>query len=77
MVGALIWFDSNNNGVRETGEKVLATLKAKAEVVAWELSYFQKESGRFEVNKKQRSFKLSYDGDVFATGSILSQDFFF
>jgi|1048.fasta_scaffold84821_2 hypothetical protein len=77
LVQAAVWLDKNQNSYRDPGEQVVATFKAKAEVVYYDLDFYSKESGKIEADKKAGTFRLFHEGDAFANGTILSKDFFF
>jgi hypothetical protein len=76
-ISANVWHDRNNNNRRDPGEKVVASYKARIEVVANQIDFNSVERGAISLNKKKGEFELFYEGSKFATGVILDRDFFF
>lgn len=75
-ISANVWHDRNNNNRRDPSEKVVASYKARIEVVA-NLDFNSVERGTISLNKEKGEFELFYEGNKFATGVILDRDFFF
>jgi len=76
-VRANVWHDKDQDGKRDKGEKMIATYKAYAEVVYYELDYYSRESGKISINEDSGKFKLYHDGDFFGKGRIVDMDYFF
>jgi hypothetical protein len=76
-IKADVWFDRNQNSVIDPREPIVATFKAKAEVVFYDLDFNSRESGKILLDKKTGSFNLFHDGNRYASGIVLDRDFFF
>jgi hypothetical protein len=76
-IRASVWFDRNQNSAIDSREPVVATFKAKAEVVFYDLDYNSRETGKVVLDKKKGTFDLFHDGSRYASGVVLDRDFFF
>ena len=76
-IKAKVWYDSDQDGVIDNDEKLVAKYKAEATTVFEELDFYSLETGNITINDKNGKFKLFHDGDLFAKGKITDMDFFF
>ena len=76
-IKAKVWHDSDQDGVRDKGEKLIAKYRADARTVFDELDYHSFESGRVTINDASNKFKLFHDGDCFGKSRIVDISYFF
>ena len=76
-IKANVWFDRNQNSAIDSSEPIVATFKANAEVVFYDLDYNSRETGKVVLDKKKGTFDLFHDGSRYASGVVLDRDFFF
>ena len=76
-LSATVWHDKDLDGKRDRGEGVIATYKADANYVSYELDYYSREDGIINIDKGKGRFTLHHDGEKYGSGKIIDMDYFF
>ena len=74
-LSATVWHDKDLDGKRDRGEGVIASYKADADYVGYELD--SREEGIIIIDKGKGRFTLYHDGEKFGSGKIVDMDYFF
>ena len=72
-LSATVWHDKDLDGRRDRGEGVIATYKADADYVSYELDYYSTEDGKILINESNGKFTLHHDGEEFGSGKIVDK----
>ena len=72
-----IFVDRNLDGERDSDENLLARFIVQRSDIQRQLDFNSLETGKITIRNSDNSFDLFYDGDKWASGTIIDSDYFF